>query len=359
VNTPLLIAPKRISLFGLDIGTESVKAVQLRRERGKVSLSGYALGELPPEMIKDGVIAEPEKLAGVVKQLLDEAKIAPIDAPYVAASLPASKTFTRVIALPKLKKKELEEAVRFELERAVPMPASELYFDWAAIGSYREGKEERRDVLVAAVPKAIADSYLAFFQKLGRLPYALETELEAISRQAVASRRDTTPVLVADIGAETTDLSIVAGGSLRLTGSVAVGGEHFTAAIATAFTVDPAKAEETKVRYGLGETGPAEKVKVALDPLLEQIITEIRRMVRFYQDRTAGSAPISVVTLSGGSSALAGLREHLEESLGIPVTISDPWATLASEPGAGMSRISAPIFTTAVGLAMGGFDANR
>lgn len=358
MTNPLLIAPKNFELFGLDIGTETIKAVQLRRQGPRIALGGYAIGELPAGTVKDGAIVEPEKLATAVNALLEHANVGPIRASYVSASLPASKIFSRVITVPKLKGKDLAAAATYELEQSVPQASEQLYTDFSIIGTYREGKETRHDVLVAAAPKAIVDSYLVFFQKLGRYPYALETELEAISRAMIVSHHSPKPILVADIGAETTDLSIVVGGSIRLTGSLPVGGQQFTEAIAAAFGVEPAKANETKIRYGLGDSGPAEKVRGALTPLIEQITTEIRRMLRFYQDRTPGGGSVSEVILSGGSSTLVGLREYVSEALGLPAQIGNPWENIAVGPEKPTSQISAPIYTTAVGLALGGLDGD-
>ena len=357
MSTSLPLIAQKSDLFGLDIGAETIKAVQLQRKRGQISLRGAALGPLPPGLVSEGTIQKPKELAEHIRSLIKTSTTGQITASSVSSSLPASRIFTRLVTLPKLRKGELREAISLEVEQSIPIPATELYLDYATIGHYREGREYRQDVLIAAAPKRIVESYLELFKELHLLPFALETELEPISRAISLSARHNSPKLITDIGAEATDFSIVVGGGLRLTGSVPVGGTHFTEAIAKGLKLKPEQAEALKLRNGLNGKSGEKTVLSEIEPLLENITTELRRMLRFYQDRSSHDQPISEVLLSGGSSSLTGLDSYLSGKLSLRVAQADPWQAIkTSHP---IDRSVAPLYTTAIGLALGGFDANH
>jgi type IV pilus assembly protein PilM len=356
--TPI-IAPKNPKSFGLDIGNETIKAVQLKRRGHSLALEGYMLGPLPENTVKDGAVSDPEKLAAAIQKLLVDSTKGKIQAPYVNASLPASKIFTKVVTLPQMNQKDLTEAVHFETEQSIPLPIDSLIIDFTVISRYKDVKEQRMDVLIAAAPKTIVDSYLKLFEVMKLTPLALETELEAISHAMATSVKGPGPFLVVDIGAETTDLSIVNQGNIRLTGGVAVGGKNFTDVVATALKVDHLVADQSKIHYGMGDTAAGKKIGQALSPSVDSIVTEIRRMIRFYQDRAGGGTTVTGVVLSGGSSVLVGLHEYLHGQLNLPVGIANPLANITIQPLGAVSKVHAPIYTTAVGLALGGFDANH
>jgi type IV pilus assembly protein PilM len=358
VASPLIA--KRENLFGLDIGLGSIKAVQLKRSGGgKISLVGYALTTVPEGVIKEGVVSEPDQLAEAIKTMLRTIKHGHIEAEVVNIALPESRIFTRLITLPKLKGKDQREAIRYEADQSIPVPFDDLYVDWRSIGEYKDGKEDRVDILLAAAPKLLVQSYLDLLKKLNFTPRAFEVELESITRSMIhshSSHGHKGPVLVVDIGTETTDVTVFAARALRLTGSAPIGGQNFTESIASALAISPQQAEETKVKYGMGDTGLPLKISKSIEPTLETIISEIKRIIRFYEDRATKGVQIETVILSGGSSALGGLKEHFARKLELPVEIANPWAGIDTETLKPISRVAAPIYTTAVGLALGGFD---
>lgn len=350
---------KKQAIFGLDIGLGSIKSVQLKKHGSKVSLAGFALGQVPEGSIKEGMIAAPDKLAAAIQKMLAEDKHGKIDARVVNIALPESRIFTRLVTLPRLKKKDLIDAIRYEMDQSIPIPFADLYVDWRVIGEYMEGDEERVDILLAAAPKVLVQSYLELLKKLQLTPNAFEVELESITRAMIfshSSHHHVGPILVVDIGTQTTDVTVFAGKALRLTGSAPVGGENFTDSIAKELGIDKSKAEETKIKYGLGDGDLPLRIKKSITPGLETIVSEIKRIIRFYEDRETQNSQIETIILSGGSSALTGLQDYLKETIGLPVEIANPWSGIDTDALQPISRISAPIYTTAIGLALGGFD---
>lgn len=317
------------------------------------------MGQVPGDSIKEGVIANPQALAQSIQAMLESGTHGKIDATQVNIALPESKIFTRLVTLPHLAKKDLTQAIRYEVEQSIPVNYNDLYIDWRAIGEYVDQDQELTDYLLAAAPRTMVQSYLEMLRLLKLTPNAFEVELESITRAMIfshSSHHHAGPVLVVDIGTETTDVTVFANKALRLTGSAPVGGQHFTESIAEMMEINKDKAEETKVKYGLGDTGLPARIRKAIDPGLQIISSEIKRIIRFYEDRETKNSQIQTIILSGGSSALIGLQDYIHESVGLPVEIANPWSSIDTDSLQPISRISAPIYTTAIGLALGGFD---
>jgi type IV pilus assembly protein PilM len=356
-SSPLFV--KKEVILGLDIGLGSIKAVQLKKHGSKIILQGFALGQVPPSSIKEGVISDPKGLGESIRAILNEKKHGRVDAKVVNIALPESKIFTRLVTLPRLSKKDLIQAIRYEVDQSIPLSYNDLFLDWRAIGEYHDGKQELVDYLLAAAPRVMVQSYLELLKVLQFTPNAFEVELESITRAMIfshSSHHHAGPILVVDIGTETTDVTVFANQALRLTGSAPVGGQQFTESIAAVMEINKDKAEETKVKYGLGDTGLQLRIKKSIEPALETIVSEIKRIIRFYEDRDTRNTQIETIILSGGSSALIGLQDYLTTSVGLPVEIANPWSGIDTDALQPISRISSPIYTTAIGLALGGFD---
>jgi type IV pilus assembly protein PilM len=184
----------------------------------------------------------------------------------------------------------------------------------------------------------------------GLEPVSLEPEIIAISRSLVG--QSPTPTLIINLGAATTDISIVRNGVLTFTRSIASGGEALARAVAKEMGFELSQAEEYKRTYGLEEDKLEGKILAAVKPIFDTVIEEIKRSLVFYQEKYP-EEPIKIVSLCGGTAKLPGLVVYLAQNLGIETQIGNPWVTVSHDPKL-FPKIDeeGPVFAVALGLAM-------
>jgi type IV pilus assembly protein PilM len=333
-------------VVGVDIGSGSMKFVQLEKKGKLTKLVGYGKVEIPENFIIEGIIAEPEKLAETTKKYLEEGVWGKVTATRVCTSLPESKIFTRTITLPHLQDKALEEAINWEISQTIPMAMTDLYVDWKVIGP-SEDDPKNDEIIYAAAPKAIVDAYIQFFSVLGWEIEGIETSLTAIVRSVVTKKKNKEAVLVIDIGSQATNLAIY-DRLIRLTGSTLIGGDHITTRIADALKVDLKEAEKIKKQ----KTADQASIREAIDVEVNEITKEATKMINYYHEKNKKSAPISRIILCGGGASLSTLTDIFSEKLGIPAEIGNPWANISIYPLKSVPKEEAPTYTNAVGLAL-------
>lgn len=313
-------------LFGFDIGFSSMKAMQLSEEGGKISMVGYGVASFDEHAIKDGVITDFEALAQAAQKLFREGIIGAITTRRVAATIPANKAYSRVVNLPaKLSHKELDEAVRLEAGQYIPVPLEELYLDFDIV--QRGG--DNNDVLVVAVPKKIVDSYVKFFRLIGLELCALETTISAAARlMSRVEDSDEVPTILIDLGSLSVDLTVF-DKNLVVNGTIPGGGDDFSSRIAEKLQVDKATANNIKTKYGLGVSKHQAEIRDALKPQLDSLIKEIRRVIRYYEERTEGKTTIGQIVTMGGGANMPGLVDYLTDNLRIATRMCYFWSELS------------------------------
>ncbi len=337
---------KKKEIVGIDIGTGSLKVVQLEKKGKLTKLVGYGKLEIPENYIIEGIVTEPEKLAETVKKFFKDGVWGKITAKRVCTSLPESKIFTRTITLPHMTGKELEDAVNWEASQTIPMAMTDLFLDWQVIGPSEEDPKSD-EIIYAAAPKAIVNSYIQFFGLLGLEIDGIETSLTAIIR-SVVPKKNKDAVLLIDIGGKTTNLAVL-DHVVRVTGSTLVGGDHITSRIAEALKVTEKEAEKIKRRESTEEKM---KVRQAVDVEVTEMTREATKMINYFEEKTKGKKPITKVILCGGSASLGTMVEIFKEKLGIPTEVGNPWANISIYPLKSVPKEDAPAFTNAVGLAL-------
>lgn len=343
--SPLLFEDK--PLFGLDIGHSSARVMQVVKGRPKPRIVGYGVTVFDPKAIEDGVIVRPELIALPIQNLFKHNLIGNISTNRVALSAPVSRAFTRSIDAPKLSDKELAEAVRTEVEQYIPAAIESLYVDY----SQMVDAKGKMSVFVVAMPRRIVDSYIMLARMLG-----LETVLVQTSSGAGAnlfardSQSDLATVLV-DFGSDSADITIFDKNPI-VSGTAPCGGEQITQLIAKALKVTEQEATMIKTRYGLTLSKKQMQIEEALKPTLGLLTREIRRTVRYYEERSKAKRPISQIVIMGGGANMPGLADYLTSDLRLPVRSFDPTAYLGFgrlQPFNAGERMS---YVTAAGLAL-------
>lgn len=334
---------------GLDIGSRTIKAVELSKEKNSISLkSAGVVGYSGLELEKVNDKRELAKVADIIRKLFKDTKIS---SKKVAIALPEPQVFTRLIKLPLLTDQEIASAIKWEAEQYIPIPANEAIIQHQII--------ERREnltppvvlVLLVAAPRVIVEKYVKVATMAGLNVEVAETELIALSR--VYGQAEQT-VVVVDSGARSTDLAIIKGGNLIFSRSIPTAGVAFSRAVARALGVSDSQAEEYKKTYGFISNQLEGKVATALDPVFQIVVEEIRKAVHFYNSEERGDVP-SLMVLSGGLSGMPEVQARLAKLLNMEVVIGNPFGNIKVDPNMQKNLTAyAPLYSVAVGLAMWG-----
>lgn len=334
-------------LFGLDIGFSSLKVMQVERTKKNSIVTGYGVTSFDSSAVKDGVIVDPEKIAQATQKLFNEHLIGEITTRRAAIALPAARTFARSMTLPKLNAKDLDEAVRMEAEQYIPMPLDELYLDYEVIHT----NNEQTELLAVAVPKKIVDSYVTLTRMMGLEAVLFETTISSGGRLFVQAERSDAPTVLIDLGSLSSDITIFDKGIL-VTGTVPSGGDSFSDIIADTLKVTKQEAHVIKTKYGLGVSKKQKEITTAMTPVLNQLVKEIRRMVRYYEERSGTEQKIAQIVTIGGGANMPGLSEFMTSAMRLPVRMCDPWQHLEFGGLQPPSTVEKSMYITVAGLAL-------
>ncbi|MBA3758481.1 type IV pilus assembly protein PilM [Candidatus Saccharibacteria bacterium] len=334
-------------VFGLDIGLSSLKVMQINLHGKKQTVSGYGVTSFSTEMFTDGVLTNPEALAKVALDLFDKHLIGDITTRRTVIAIPASKTFTRSMTLPKLKPNDLNAAVQLEAEQYIPVPIQDLYLDHSVISQ----NDKEMEILVVAVPKKMVDSYMILTRLLGLEVVAVETTISAAGRLFIQAERSDVPTVLIDLGSLSTDITIYDKG-LVVTGTVSSGGDSFSNLISEKLGVTKQEAHVIKTKYGLGVSKKQKEITEGLSPILEQLIKEIRRMIRYYEERSNTEKKIGQIVTMGGGANMPGLSEYMTSTLRLPVRMCDPWQHLEFAGLQPPNSVEKSMYVTVAGLAL-------
>lgn len=345
-NTTLFYQQK--PLFGLDIGYNNVKVMQVEKHGNKQRVVGYGVASFDPSAVSEkGVIEDHEEVARAIHELFTQKIFGEITTRRACMAVPAGRTFTRNFKLPKLSTKDLNEAVRLETEQYVPIPIDELYFDAMRISS----SGEEQELLSVATPKRIVDSYLDLANILGLEVAAVEVTNASAGRLFQQSESSDIPSVLLDLGAIMSDITIF-DKSLVVTGAVPGGGDSFTTAISKKLGITEEEAHIVKTKYGLGLSKKQKEITQALTPMLDAMLKETKRMIRYYEERSGSDEQVAQVITMGGGANMPGLSEHMTNLLRLPVRTCDPWQNLAFGKLSPPNSVEKSMYMTVAGLAL-------
>ncbi|MDP3800289.1 MAG: type IV pilus assembly protein PilM [bacterium] len=351
--------------IGLDISENSIKAVALKKgDKGLFDLVAFGKGYLPEGAFVDGEIKNEGAFLEVLNTLIASEKSNFPKTKYLVVSLPEEKAFLRVVELPlALKDKELESALKFEVESNLPLALDEIYYGHEILNTNVEAGHY--DIMVQAVPKKIADAYTEFFKKNGYVALALELESAAAARSLFPKKENKDSILVLDIGSTQTRFMIVSEGILRFTSSNTVAGNQFSKTLSEHFPVNLKEAEFMKRMVGLDKNQEKGKELLeALRPSLESLKDQIQNYLTFFETHPAshyfseGAKKISKIVLTGGGACLWGIADWLNQEVGLSVVLANPISRININPH---SKIKLSLeeslpYTSAIGLALRNFE---
>ncbi len=205
-------------------------------------------------------------------------------------------------------------------------------------------------VYVVAAPQKIIDSYYALMQILGLEAVFIEPGIISATRVLNIDTNHAIPSVIIDFGTRSADISVF-DSHVMVTGAVQAGGDLFTDNIMQALSVSQSEAVIIKTKYGLGLSKKQTQIVTAVEPLLAQTIREIKRMIRYYEERGGNSNKIGQVITMGGGANMPGLSDYLTSHMRIPVRTCNPWQNLDLEKLQPPSLVEKSTYVTAAGLA--------
>ena len=337
--------------LGVDIGTTSIKVVELSGSKNNATLSNYALlesfghFERANNVIQANAVKISEKeTTALLKILLKKMKF---KTQLAVASIPSFASFVTLIELPSMSVEETNKTMAFQIRQNIPLPLTEIAVDWIRVGQRQdENGFEKQQILLVAIPNETIARYKSVSLR------ALEIENLAYARSTVGG--DPTPTLVADIGARSTSVSIIEEGFLKSSVQFDYAGDSLTQAIVKGLGIGYRRAEELKKQRGImGGVGEYELSTLEI-PFVDVIIDGVVKAKTGFE--SSFSSSIQRILLVGGGAQLLGLDKYFENKVGIPVVL-----------GNGLLFINAPSqtnvvarelqtrFATAIGLAIKGF----
>jgi type IV pilus assembly protein PilM len=348
----------RRGCVGVDIGTNSLKIVELEKRSGKVLLRTFGSIDISSDIIHSSSRETRVKIATALKKIIDKAGVRSRDA---VVSLPGFAIFSTVLEIPHIPKKELESAILWEAKKFVPDSADEMLIDWKLIGergkprSFRvagnkNAKQAQKEiVLINAVPRNLVTTYRSIVQQAGLHMQALETEAFSLARSLTA--RDDEPTIVLDVGASATDIMVIQESIPLLTRSLDVGGNAITDAIAKSLNIEWSRAEQFKRDFGFDPQKLSGQIPQAMRYIIDDIVLEIKKTQKLFFSKY--EKKVSRVLLSGGTSNIPFFENYLSHILETRVSVGDPWKHVGYPPKlAEHLRLSGPTYAIAVGLAL-------
>lgn len=343
-----LFFPNR-SYLGIDVGTSSIKIVELKKEAGKVKLMTYGFSEemrISPQ-------SDPKQTADAINKICQKAGTVSKSA---VAALPTFSVFSSIINLSGVSKKDIASAVQWEAKKVIPLPLEDIILDWRKI---KEDENERSaeksakkniKVLLTGAPKLLVKKYIDIFKQAQINLLSLETETFSLIRSLLGN--DKSAIMIVEIGANTTDISIVNKSIPVLTRSIDIGGLTITKSISSNLNIGLERAEQFKYDMGISSMDSQQDIiPQTIIGTISPIVNEIKYTLNLFQEKN--KVPVEKVVLSGGAALLTNLSNYLSKILDINVIVGNPW-----------TRVSCPVdlkplldeigprMSIAVGLAM-------
>ena len=355
---------KSNSFLGVDIGGSSIKMVELASDNGRAKLVTYGYLERSTAARKENYIDTPDEAAEIIKKVAHSAGVTTKKA---NTALPAPLVFSSIITLPNFDAKDINSRDKItalanqEASKILPMPIEEMVLDWKIVGDTEDLKKKKAGdkvnlrLLITAAGKNLIQKYIDIFKKSGLELVSLETESFAQIRALIG--KDMSTIMTVDVGAVSTDVSIIDGGVPHYDRSVNVGGLDITKEIAKVLNIDIAQAEQFK-RDLNAKPELQKKVPVNLQKMFDPILNEVKYVMNaFIKQPDNRDKKVEKIIMSGGSAYIPGLGSYFTEALDIRSFIGDPWArVIYPEELKDILFNIGPRFSIAIGLAMQGIE---
>lgn len=347
------------SVLGIDIGSSSIKVVQLKKKGDKAILETYgelSLGPYAGVSVGQSTNLGTDKIIEAVTDLLNEKEVA-LTTKVAGIAIPFRSSLLSIITMPEVGQKQLTTMVPIEARKYVPVPISDVTLDWSIVPKLAVEDEEKKDpsrvktidILLVAIHNNIINQYQEVITKTGIDAKFFEIEVFSSLRAVLPDANK--PTMIFDMGASTTKLYIINRGLVHSSHIINKGSQDITANIARLLNIPVNDAEIIKRNIGMGKTSDGVDLAETAEVVSQYIFTEANRFLFNFQQKTNHN--IKSVILIGGGSALKGFRKIAEENFKVEVISGNPFEKV--EAPAFLEEVlssTGPEFAVAVGSAL-------
>jgi type IV pilus assembly protein PilM len=337
--------------IGLDIGSSSIKAVQLRRKGSGWALQAFGVQPLVPQTIVDGSIMDQGAVAEAIRQLWTRLRLKQKE---VALAIAGHSVIIKKISVPQMTAEQLAGSIRNEAEHHIPFGRDDVEIDYQVTNPANASGQT--ELLLVAARKEVVSDYAQVARDANLVPAVVDVaafaSLNGFEANYALDPREA--IILITIGAAISNINIVRKGVSLFTRDVTIGGNAFTEAIQKQLAIPAEEAEAYKVRGTQTEQGVVpQEILRTMDSVSEVMAGEFQRSLDFFLAATAG-ANVTRVVLAGGSSKVGSLHRAIERRSRLPLEVADAWRRIEIDSSLDRAYLGAhsPAALVGVGLAM-------
>jgi type IV pilus assembly protein PilM len=344
------------NLVGVDIGSSSVKAVELQGKPGNLQLLSLGYENLQADSIVDGQIMELNDVSNVISNIFREHQI---KTDRIAAGVSGHSVIVKNIVVPQMTQEELEESIEWHAEEHIPFDITDVSLDYQIIGS----SPDALHVLMAACKRDKIANVKQAIQLAGKQPAVIDVDAFALQNCYEVNYQPMPGQIVAllNIGAATMNINILNGTKSVFTRDVSVGGNQYTSLLQRELGLSHEQAESVKRGMPLPEGTEDRAIQPILETVSDILALEIQKTMDFYRATAEeGEGTVQKIYISGGGSKLPGLSEYLSNRFEVQVEVFNPFRQIKVDVrrfDPDYMREVVPEMAVAVGLALRGVEA--
>ena len=335
--------------FALDIGTNAIRVVQLKKSGAGWILEHYGYAPIDSKITGSDSEDGRRKVGEVIMTAVGQSGI---KSKNVVIGLPSSKTFTTIIDVPMASEAELKATMKYQIDQYIPMSVDDAKVDWALLGNSLRAQNQQ-EVLLSSVARQYSEERLELVEALGFNVIAAEPDPIAMVRALSVANADGA-VLQLDMGETSTDIAIVYADAPRLVRTIPTGVSSLVKATVANLNVQDDQARQFILKFGLAPDRLEGQVLRALDSTLDNFSAEVVKSIKFFETRYP-SITIGSVLVTGFAGVIPQFDKYLAGKVGKPVQLGNPWQGIqVSESDQRQLTAVAMEFSTVVGLAKRG-----
>lgn len=342
------------SIVGLDIGSSSIKAIELKRSKGEIMVSHLGMEPLASDIVVDSMIVDSGSVSSAISKIFGQHGI---KTKNVATSVSGHSVIVKPIKVQPMSEGELAEGITAEAAQHIPFDISDVNLDFEILNPDSTGSQ--MDVLLVAVKKDKILNYTNVLSLAGKTPSVVDIDAFALQNcyeYNYQPSHDTTVALL-NLGASVMNINIVKGTTPLFTRDVSVGGNQYTDSLQKELDLSFDDAEALKLGRKVGTVSEDAKQPI-LHQVTEIIVLEIQKTFDFFR-ATAPGVHIDRIFLAGGSSKVPGLVEALRQEFSLAVEVMNPFQRIMPPMDAGENQVleqNPGQLAVAVGLALRSFE---
>ena len=341
------------AIVGLDIGSSSIKAVELKKSRGEVEVVHVGLEPLASDIVVDSMIVDSGSVSSAITKIFNENGI---KSKSVATSVSGHSVIVKRIPVAAMDDSTLADQIGQEAAQHIPFDVADVNVDYQILSE--EGSNPM-DVLLVAVKKDKILNYTNVLSLAGKTPAVVDIDAFALQNcyEYNYEPSPSSTVALLNLGASVMNINIVKGSTPLFPRDVSVGGNQYTDSLQKELDLGFDDAESLKLGRKVG-TVPEDAKMPILQQVTEIIVLEIQKTFDFFRATAAGQH-IEKIYLAGGSSAVPGLMEALRQEFSMPVEMLNPFQRIqpsVSGPDSDLIHSNAGQLAVAVGLALRSFE---